>query len=323
MTPRALRRVVDAAGAGSRLDALLVAWLPGALDRPLSKAVVRRLIMAGAVDLDGRVRRQPGLVLRAGARIGVRVDRARLPAAERGSGVFVFDARRVLFEGGGLLAVDKPPGLALHATADAGRPHLVGAVLAWLLSRAPVSEGLPYLGVHQRLDRDTSGVVLFTTQPEANAGLAQQFERRAVHKVYQALVARPARLPPRAWSAEQPLGRVGRGRMGVVAPAEGGLLARTDFRLLEAGARLLLIEARPLTGRQHQIRVHLALCGLPIAGDDIYGRPGGDVPRLMLHAARLELRHPRSGAPLSLCCPLPADFCAALAAARPARTRRR
>ncbi len=318
---RALRRQVEPARAGERLDALLLAWLPQALGRPLSRSDVRRLVMAGAVLVDGRVRPQAGLRLWAGARLDVRVDPTRL-RANAGAQAFVFDARRVLFEGDGLLAVDKPPGLPLHATADPRRPHLVGALLAWLASRAPGASRAPYLGVHQRLDRDTSGVVLFSTWPDVNPGLARQFEEHAVEKVYWALSERPARLPPRAWSATQSLGRVGRGRMGALAPQAGGLAAHTDFRLLQAGARRLLIEAQPRTGRQHQIRVHLALLGLPIVGDHVYGSARSGAPRLMLHAASLRLRHPATGALLTIESPLPADFRETLAAALPARTRR-
>ncbi len=322
MSPaRALRRRLDPARAGERLDAFLLAWLPQALGRPLTRSDVRRLVMAGAVLVDGRVRRQAGLRLWAGAGLEARVDPERLgpsvtPAA------FVFDARRVLLECDGLLAVDKPPGLPLHATADPRRPHLVGALLAWLAARATEAAPAPYLGVHQRLDRDTSGVVLFATRPDVNPGLARQFEERTVEKVYWALSERLTRVPPRSWSATQSLGRVGRGRMGALDPQAGGLAARTDFRLLQAGTRRLLIEARPRTGRQHQIRVHLALLGLPIVGDHVYGSARPDAPRLMLHAASLTLRHPATGAPLRIESPLPADFREALAASLPARTRR-
>jgi 23S rRNA (cytosine1962-C5)-methyltransferase len=272
--------------------------------------------MAGAARVDGRPTRRPAFALRAGALVEALVDPSRLPS---GSAPEAPDAPpRVLFEDDDLLAVDKPAGLAFHASADPRRPHLVGRVAAWLASRAPGAP--PYLGVHQRLDRDTSGVTLFAKAPRANVGLAAQFEGRAVEKTYAAAVARPARLPPRAWTCEQALGRVGRGRQGALAVAEGGRAARTEFRLLAVGPRALLVEARPLTGRQHQVRVHLALSGLPILGDEVYGGP--QARRLLLHAARLRLRHPVSGAELVVECPPPPEFHAALAGPGPARTRR-
>lgn len=319
---RRLRRRVEASSPGARLDAWLAAWLPGALGRPLSKGALRRLVMAGAVRVDGRVLRRPAFALRAGALVEAAVDPSRLPAEPAPAAPAPL---RVLFEDDLLLAVDKPAGLAFHAGADPRRPHLVGRVSAWLASRAPgASAGVePYLGVHQRLDRDTSGVVLFAKSAAANPGLAAQFEGRAVEKTYLAVVARPSRLPPRAWSCEQPLGRVGRGRQGALAPAEGGRAARTDFRLLEVGPRALLVEARPRTGRQHQVRVHLALAGLPILGDPVYGRErDACATRLLLHAARLRLRHPVSGAELVVECLPPPEFRAALAAAGRVRTRR-
>jgi RluA family pseudouridine synthase len=309
---------VEAPADGARLDDFLAGWLPAELERPLSRSSVRRLVLSGSVSVDGRVSRRPAFELRAGSRVEAAVDLSRLPEGRQASAGR--DAPRVLFEDDWLLAVDKPSGVPFHAGADAGRPDFVGYVRAWLASRTPSAEP-PYLGVHQRLDRDTSGVVVFARAPQANAGLAEQFERRQVEKTYLAVVARPPRLPPRAWSADAPLGRVGRGRQGPVAPDQGGRDARTELRLLDVGPRALLVEARPLTGRQHQIRVHLALAGLPILGDRVYG-PGGAAARLLLHAARLALRHPRDGRALVIECPPPPEFAAALAAAGPARTRR-
>lgn len=218
-----------------------------------------------------------------------------------------------------LIAADKPAGLPMHATADPRRAHFVGAVKAYLAARAPGS-GEPYLGVHQRLDLDTSGVVLFTKDAAANAGLARQFERREIEKVYLALVKRPARLPPRAWTVSDTLGRLGRGRMGRLAPEDRGVPAHTDFRLLEVLPHALLVEARPRTGRQHQVRVHLANAGLPILGDATYGGATPGIPRLLLHATRLTLRHPVTGAPLAIASPPPPAFGGAGA---PDRTRRR
>jgi 23S rRNA pseudouridine1911/1915/1917 synthase len=299
---RVLRHVVDRAEAGRRLDHVLGERLSGALRRPVSKAALRRAIMAGAVRVDGRVLRRPGFALAAGARLVAGVE------LEHPAGARVAEAPlRVLYEDAWLIAVDKPPGLPLHATADPSRPHLVGAVQAYLAASCP-TDARPYLGVHQRLDRDTSGVVLFTKDPAANAGLAEQFTRHAVEKTYVALTRRPARLPPPRWTIEDTLARVGRGRMGRVPAGAGGRSARTDFRLIEALPTRLRIEARPRTGRQHQIRVHLAEAGLPIVGDAVYGGDGREAPRVMLHATRLRLRHPLTGVTLTLECPPPPEF---------------
>lgn len=326
---RALRHVVSAAQDGQRLDHVLAAWLARALDAPPSKAAVRRAIVIGAVRVDGRAPRRAAFELRAGMCLSVD-DAASLAARAVGEPAAPAGLR-VLYEDAWLIVVDKPPGLPFHATADPRRTHLVGAVQALLARRPGATSDAPYLGVHQRLDRDTSGVVLFTKDKAANAGLAEQLERHAVEKVYVALTRRPARLPPARWTVDDTLARVGRGRIGRVPANAGGQRARTDFRLLDVLPGLLRVEARPRTGRQHQIRVHLAGGGLPIAGDATYG--GARVaPRVMLHAWRLSLRHPLSGAALTIESPPPPDFEEVLAGARArgfsgsrgaARTRRR
>ena len=284
-------------------------WLSAALAAPPSRSAVRRLIMAGALRVDGRPARSPAMAIEPGAR---------LQATIRGGGLVpppgpsTLDPSRVLFEDAGLIAVDKPAGLPTVATADPRRTHLVGLVQRLLAGRQSPRDPLPYLGVHQRLDRDTSGVVLFTKDPAVNSALAAQFAAREVAKTYVALTARPARLPPSAWRAEASVDPDADG-----AARTRGRPAVTDFRLVEALARALVVEARPRTGRKHQIRIHLARAGLPILGDDAYGGAAARrAPRLMLHAARLELRHPKGDARVGIESPLPADFESLLARLR-------
>ncbi len=288
---------------------MLGQWLPQALGRPLTRSAVRRLVMAGAVRVDGRPARRPGAPVRAGARLDAAVDLERVARHDlAGDRPFVLTRLAVLHEDGAVLIVDKPPGLPTHATADPSRPHLVGAVLRWL-DRGPMG---PPLGVHQRLDRDTSGVVLFAKTAAANAVLARQFEAREVEKTYLALTRRPPRLPPERWHAR---GRLAIDRAGRVTVSAEGVAAETAFTRVRTLARALLIEAQPLTGRKHQIRAHLAAGGTPILGDPLYGDPATDpvaAPRAMLHAARLRLAHPTTGAPLIVESPLPADMRAVL-----------
>jgi len=189
--------------------------------------------------------------------------------------------------------VNKPAGLLFHPTDDPSAPSLVGQLQAQL----------GYLGTHQRLDQGTSGVVLFSLSREVNPALARQFEGREVSKVYHALTVK-ARLPRVAWSVTNCLERAG----ARTVVAKQGQAAHTDFRLLRRLPEALLVEARPKTGRRHQIRVHLAGGGLPILGDVLYGGPPGS--RVMLHAVRLELAHPRTGEPLVFEASYPADFAA-------------
>jgi 23S rRNA pseudouridine1911/1915/1917 synthase len=280
--------------AGRRLDAVLGEWLEARLGRSLSKSAVRRVIIAGTVREAGRPQRGPGLVLRAGQTLEVSVDPSRLevPLRRQDRG-FEVTAAAILFEDASLIAVDKPSGLPTVPTADPARPSLVRAVEAYLAkSVAP-----RHLGVHQRLDRETSGVVLFVKDPRANAGLAESFAKHRIEKTYHALTAQPRSRPLPRWRCTRPIGTQN---------------AITEFSLVEVLERALLVEARPRTGRKHQIRLHLAGAGMPVLGDALHGpkaaSSGSAAPRLMLHASRLALPHPLTGAPLVIESPWPEDF---------------
>lgn len=314
--------------AGARLDIVLARRLSVLLGQRVSKGEARKLIVVGAVRVAGRAVRQPGRPLTTGVSVDLVLRRGTLKERPRDD-AFELTPPRVLFEDAFLIAVDKPPGLPTHPTLDAGRPSLVGAVKRYLASGRGRNDAAeePYLGVHQRLDRDTTGVVLFVKHESANAGLAAQFEGRRVGKVYLAWTSRPAGAHPVRWRADDRLAAApGRPpRMRVVR--EGGQTAVTDFeRRLERG-RAWLLEARPRTGRKHQIRVQLAAAGLPVLGDVLYGgkaRIGGrPVPRPLLHALRLELLHPITGEPLAIECAPPDDFSAAALGPGAARARRR
>jgi 23S rRNA (cytosine1962-C5)-methyltransferase len=199
-----------------------------------------------------------------------------------------------------VVVVNKPVGLPTHAPQE---DPALSDVVRLLQSQL----GGEYLGVHQRLDRDTSGVLLFARQPSANASLARAFAGREVRKRYLALVhGVPA----------QRSGSIA----AALAPARGGLMqiaalgdrraqeAVTEYELLAQtpDRRFALLELRPQTGRTHQIRVHLLHIGHPVVGDPLYdaGRPA---PRLMLHALELSLPHP-SGGRLEIAAPAPALF---------------
>lgn len=158
-----------------------------------------------------------------------------------------------------------------------------------------------------RLDRPTSGLMLFALHPRAARGLARLWRAGRVAKRYLAVISGDPGEEPLVLDqaiARDPL------TPGRFAPSSRGRPARTAVRTLIRGATQNLVEARPLTGRSHQIRVHLAAAGWPVAGDVLYG--GAPAPRLMLHAWRLELPHPVTGEGLSLTAPPPEEFAAQL-----------
>jgi 23S rRNA (cytosine1962-C5)-methyltransferase len=197
----------------------------------------------------------------------------------------------VVFEDDDLLVIDKPAGVSSQA-ADPTRPDDAPTRVSRLLEQKGRDT---YLGVHQRLDRDTSGLVLFTRRREANPAIAKQFEGRAVKKIYVACVEH-WRGKGSVTELRHQLQKGSDGRMAVVR--RGGQEAVTRVRVRrQVGARFML-ELELVTGRMHQARVQLAAAGSPIAGDVLYG--GALAPRLMLHATRLDLRHPSSGRPLAL-----------------------
>jgi 23S rRNA pseudouridine1911/1915/1917 synthase len=325
---RPLERRAGAAESGRRLVDALKAWLDAERAEPVPMARVRALVSAGGVRVDGVVVRAPGRPLRRGEHVRALVKPELLQARSRAlDRPFVLTPAAVLFDDGAVLAVDKPAGLPTHATADPSRPSLATHVERYLRERgrtAPVA-------VHQRLDRDTSGVVLFGVDPRANAGLARAFADRLAEKAYLAITAAPVPRPPVRFRIEAPLGAAAPGREGVRVGGKGAKPAETDVLVREVLEGALLVEARPLTGRRHQVRAHLAHAGMPILGDPVYSPPPADlragfrgpagpkVPRLMLHAWRLALPHPISGKPLVIDSPIPSDFAAVVAGLR--RTR--
>lgn len=219
----------------------------------------------------------------------------------------------VIHEDAHIIAFNKPSGLS----SQGGRikAHTLDDLLAAFASKGGNKPRL----IH-RLDRDTSGVILAGRTKPAAGFLGKAMQARRIHKTYLAIVT-PGAPEPRQGVIESALRREEIGResyMRVCGPdEEGAQAARTLYRTLAGSDRAALVEARPQTGRMHQIRVHLASIGRPIAGDVRYGGAlmvGGEpIPRLMLHASALEFPHPAGGR-LTITAPPPDDFAAALVA---------
>ncbi|MBK6809933.1 MAG: class I SAM-dependent methyltransferase [Sandaracinaceae bacterium] len=220
-----------------------------------------------------------------------------------------FDPAWILHEDEHLIAMDKPAGMSSQSArpeAPDDARHRLSLYLAERdagVVRELGRDGLPYLGVHQRLDQETSGVLLFAKTRAANPGLAAQFEGRTVEKRYRAWVTGG---PPATLRLEDKLVE-GRDGLMTVRPSttKEGQLAITNVRRERVEGPFTLVEVRIETGRTHQIRAQLAARGFPLLGDVLYG--GQPARRLMLHAEELRLRHPVTQAALRIVAPaLPA-----------------
>ena len=216
----------------------------------------------------------------------------------------------VVYQDPDLVVIDKPPGLVVHPAPG----HPAGTVVNALLNLCPDLAGIRGSirpGIVHRLDKDTSGLLVVAKNDRAHQSLSDQLKERTVQKEYLALGA--GEPSPREGVIDAPIARDphDRKRMGIV---EGGRAARTRYAVAERFGRSSLVRAYPETGRTHQIRVHFAAIGHPIAGDPIYaaGPTRRLAPRQFLHAARLSFAHPSTGEVLTFEAPLPPDLAGVL-----------
>ncbi len=269
----------------------------------MSRSYVQRLISGGHVTVDGRPVAANRLVSD-GTRLRVEV-----PPPEPLAAVAEPMPLAVVYEDPDLLIVDKPAGLVVHPAPG----HESGTLVNGLLARGDVYGGIAGTlrpGIVHRLDRDTSGLLMVAKNDAAQASLMAQLKARRVKKTYLALVL--GSVSAAAGRIEAPIGRdpKHRTRMAVVPD---GRPAVTGYRVRERFAGWTLLELDLVTGRTHQIRVHLAAIGHPVAGDPTYGtgtsRRGPEgLLRLFLHAWRLELQAPSDGHLVRVTAALPPDL---------------
>lgn len=209
-----------------------------------------------------------------------------------------------------LAVVDKPAGLVVHPAPGHRGPTLVSA-LAEILGGGDDPERP---GIVHRLDRDTSGLMLVARTDDAHRALGAAIAKREVEREYLALIE--GRPRSRSGTIDAPLGRDHRAPERRAVGGRGSRSARTHFEVVEALAGDTLVRVRLETGRTHQIRVHFAAIGHPVAGDPRYGRRRHGLARQFLHSARLAFTHPVTGAPLAFDSELPDDLRVALERAR-------
>ncbi|MEW5933221.1 MAG: RluA family pseudouridine synthase [Bacillota bacterium] len=293
-------RTVVPEGAGERLDR----FLAGRGDLGLSRSRVHHLITDGLVTVDG-VPRKPSFRVEPGQVVEVVIPDP-LPAHLVPEEIPL----DVVYEDADLLVVNKPRGLVVHPGAGNPRGTLVNAVLRRCPDLGAVGDRIRP-GIVHRLDKDTTGLLVVAKNQETLAGLQAQLKERLLSRHYLAVVA--GDMPAAEGEVEAPVGRhpVHRQRMAVVRT---GRPAVTRWRVRERFGRATLIEARLVTGRTHQVRVHMAHLGHPVLGDRVYGRGRACPPDLplpagqALHAWRLEFVHPRTGETLCFTAEPPEDF---------------
>jgi 23S rRNA pseudouridine1911/1915/1917 synthase len=302
----------DADDAGQRLDRVLQRHVP-----ELSRSRFKQLILAGAIAVDGAEQRDPARRVRAGQRFALLLPELEdaVPAAQP-------IPLAIRFEDEHLIVLDKPAGLVVHPAPGNADGTLVNALLAHCGMSLTGIGGVRRPGIVHRLDKDTSGLLVVAKTEPAHRALSRDFAARRIERAYSAFV----------WGVPVPttreisgnIGRSPRNRKKMAVVADGrGKAAVTRYRVERRFAdHAALIECRLLTGRTHQIRVHLAHAGHPLIGDPVYGtRAGravtrlgpagaaiGAFPRQALHARLLGFTHPATGEKLAFESPLPDDL---------------
>jgi 23S rRNA pseudouridine1911/1915/1917 synthase len=292
-----LRLKVSDVVADMRLDQ----WLASAHES-LSRTLAKKIIDLGGVHLNGRRIRKCSQLLRCGDSLEIYQDGQPLE-------VYRLDDQALIFRDRYVLALNKPAGIDCQPTPARYKGTLYEALLTYLKDPfRPLDK--PELAMVQRLDRETSGVMIFSIHRRSHKPLTDIWQTRKVTKVYHALVTDPGLADTGEFISE--LARNRRtNRMKSVA--KGGKYAHTRYRVVQRFSGYALVEVDLLTGRTHQIRVHFSEAGAPLLGDRLYGgnrQPDGiPISRTMLHSSRLMCDHPITHSPLVLEAPWPEDFC--------------
>ncbi len=284
----------EAAGDGRRLDVLL-AEVTG-----LTRSRVASLMEQGLCTLDGRPEKKAGTKARPGQQVILTVPAPR-PAVPQAEDIPL----EILYQDSDLAVVVKPCGMVVHPAAGNEDGTLVNALLHHLDSLGGIGGELRP-GIVHRLDKDTSGLLLVAKNDAAQLALSQQLQDRSMEKHYRALV--DGILKEDAGRVDAPIARSKKDRKKMAVDPEGRE-AVTDWQVLSRGRGVTLADVHILTGRTHQIRVHMKHLGHPVCGDPIYGSPrGAKVPRLMLHAYSLTFTHPATLQRMTFTAPLPKAF---------------
>lgn len=285
-----------------RLDKFLVESLP-----EFSRARLQQFIKDGLVLIDGQPARKAGQTLEAGMTITVQIPPT-APSELQPENIPL----DIIFENQDVIVINKPAGMVVHPAAG----HSTGTLVHAALAHAPEMEGIGGVrrpGIVHRLDKDTSGIILLAKNDRTHQFLQKQFRDRTVKKAYLALV--DGHPPTASGRVEAAIGRdtTQRKRMRVT-PDHKGRPAISTYQTLKRYKQHALLEVQPLTGRTHQIRVHMAFLECPVVGDTVYGRrkPTLDLKRHFLHARRIRILLPGETEPRIFEAALPEELQAIL-----------
>lgn len=281
-----------------RLDKFLVERLP-----EFSRSRLQQFIKDELVLINEKPAHKTGQTLETGMRVLVKIP-ATAPSDLQPEEIPL----DIIFENGDVIVVNKPAGMVVHPAAG----HHAGTLVHAALAHAPEMEGVGGVqrpGVVHRLDKDTSGLILLAKNDRTHHFLQKQFRDRTVQKVYLALV--DGHPPTASGRVEAAIGRdtTQRKRMRIT-PDSKGRAAISNYQTLQRYQDHTLLEVHPLTGRTHQIRVHLAFLECPIVGDTVYGRRKPTLPldRHFLHAQKLQISLPDEAEPRTFEAPLPDEL---------------
>jgi 23S rRNA pseudouridine1911/1915/1917 synthase len=286
-------------GAGGRLDKYIALKLPS-----VSRSYIQKLIDDNKVTVNDHAEKA-SYKLSAGERIIIRIPQIDTTVLKPEP--IPLD---ILYEDNDLLVIDKPAGLTVHPAPGHPEHTLVNAVLSHFPELADSGGERQRPGIVHRLDKDTSGLVVVAKNRDSLANLSEQFKSRSVEKIYLTLVK--GHLKPETGLIEANLGR-DKGNRKRMAVTENGKEARTRYRVIKYFKDgFTLLEITLETGRTHQIRVHLAAIGFPVAGDITYGVRSPFLDRQFLHAHRIGFYLPSTGEHVSFQSELPEDLKRAL-----------
>lgn len=279
-------------------DATLLDWM--LREFPAAKRqTLKRMVEAGRVRINGK----PAVRLKQPLAPTDKIEVIDRPSKQRPlSEQDPASKLGIIYEDADVMVVDKPGGLLTSTVARELRPTLLAAVRAYVAEREPRAR----VGLIHRLDRDASGLLVFSKNDAAYRSLKSQFFHHTVTREYLAVV-HGAPKPPEG-RIENRLSERADGTVHATTRPHFGQIAITDYQVLKSEGGLSLVRVILHTGRKHQIRVHLAGRGNPIVGDPVYGPPNPKAARLMLTATRLAFQHPRTKQASEFSLPLPPEF---------------